>query len=72
MYHSLLSIKRFVDGSGAEGHDGFNSINLNYYPIGMQMMNFDGLNQSIRIVLLSSVLVVIMPLVDMTESDYSK
>ena len=60
MYHSLLSIKIFVDGSGAEGHDGFNSINLNYYPTGGGVgfhaddeFLFDGLNRSIRIVSLS-------------------
>ena len=60
MYHSLMNINRFVDGSGAEGHDGFNSINLNYYPTGGGVgyhaddeFLFDGLNRSIRIVSLS-------------------
>ena len=49
-----------IGGSGAEGHDGFNSVNLNYYPMGGGVgyhaddeFLFDGLNQSIRIVSLS-------------------
>lgn len=53
-------IKTIVGGSGAEGHDGFNSVNLNYYPMGGGVgyhaddeFLFDGLNQSIRIVSLS-------------------
>lgn len=30
----MLVITTIVGGSGAEGHDGFNSVNLNYYPTG--------------------------------------
>jgi alkylated DNA repair dioxygenase AlkB len=53
-------ITTIVGGSGAEGHDGFNSCNLNYYPKGGGVgyhaddeFLFDGLNRSIRIVSLS-------------------
>lgn len=53
-------ITTVVGGSGAEGHDGLNSVNLNYYPMGGGVgyhaddeFLFDGLNQSILIVSLS-------------------